>query len=84
MPPRPKPPEIDMATQLESLYAERERLFRELGTADADEVISLVRGLELQLADVYAEREAAFHLGAAPPPPPPPDVKTHPGLRTKG
>lgn len=39
--------------QLEELYAERELLGTELGVADADGVIAMVRNLEAQLADLY-------------------------------
>lgn len=84
MPAPSDPIEIDLEAQLVSLYAERERLFQELGTADADHLIALVRGLESQLADVYAEREAAFHQGAPPPDPPPPDIRIRPARQTRG
>lgn len=49
-----------MEAQLRSLYAEREKLFTALGTADADTLIALVRSLEAQLVELYADRAAAF------------------------
>ena len=49
-----------MDAQLRSLYAERERLFQALGTADAEEIIALVASLEEQLVSIYGERERAF------------------------
>ena len=56
-----------LEAQLHALYAERERLFRALGTADADAILAMIASLASQLRDVYAEREAAFRRGAAPP-----------------
>ena len=43
--------------QLESLYAEREMLHRELNVSEASEVIHMVRSMEAQLVDLYAELE---------------------------
>ena len=43
-----------------SLYADRAKLHRELGTADPDDLIAMVRRLEAQLVSLYEERERAF------------------------
>jgi photoactive yellow protein len=51
-------PEQDTFQQLEYLYAEQEKLKRELGVADADEIIEMVEGLSTQLDELYAERDA--------------------------
>ncbi len=48
----------DMEAQLLSLYAERERLAQALGTADADQIIAMVRSLEEQLFDLYSAKIA--------------------------
>ena len=64
--------ELEMSsveTQLLALYTERELLERELGTADPDELVQLVRRLEGQLQrldDVLAEPAASPELPAAP------------------
>jgi len=42
----------DTFQQLEALYAERERLERELGLAEADDIIEMVEGLATQLDDL--------------------------------
>ena len=47
----------DTFQQLEALYAERERLERELGLASADDIIEMVEGLATQLDDLYGDRE---------------------------
>jgi len=52
--------EADMERQLDALYAEKELLFQELGTADAERIVAMVRSLERQLNELYAERERAF------------------------
>lgn len=39
--------------QLEAIYAEREWLSNELGVADAEDVVNMVRNLEMQLCDLY-------------------------------
>lgn len=39
--------------QLEALYAEREWLNEQLGTTDAETVVTMVMSLEAQLADFY-------------------------------
>ncbi len=57
----------NVAMQLHTLYADRQRLFRALGTADAGQIISMVRSLEAQLADLYAERAEAFAAASAEP-----------------
>lgn len=49
----------DTFQQLEALYAERERLERELGLAEADDIIEMVEGLATQLDDLYQDREAS-------------------------
>lgn len=46
----------DMEMQLQSLYQERERLFEALGTADAGVIIDMIKSLEAQLCELYAER----------------------------
>ena len=43
--------------QLVDLYGQREQLQREIGAADADDVVAMVQSLEGQLRDVYRERE---------------------------
>ncbi|GAB5540261.1 MAG: hypothetical protein RLO52_12750 [Sandaracinaceae bacterium] len=50
----------DLEAQLVSLYQDRAKLFRELGTADPDDIIAMVRRLEAQLVSLYEERERAF------------------------
>jgi hypothetical protein len=52
-------PEGSMEAQLASIYRERQMLQRELGTADASELIAMVRSFTDQLASLYAERQAA-------------------------
>ncbi|MEM6730551.1 MAG: hypothetical protein AAF658_03295 [Myxococcota bacterium] len=47
----------DMESQLISLYEEKRRLFKALGTADPDAIIAMVRSLEAQLLDLYADRD---------------------------
>ena len=49
----------DTFQQLEALYAERERLERELGVTSADDVIEMVEGLATQLDDLYRDRETS-------------------------
>jgi len=39
--------------QLEALYAEREWLNNQLGTFDAESVVTMLQSLEAQLADMY-------------------------------
>ena len=46
-----------MEAQLVSLYEEKRRLFKALGTADPDAIIAMVRSLEAQLLDLYADRD---------------------------
>jgi len=43
--------------QLNSLYAEREILEKELGVSDAKEIITMFRSLDSQLVTMYATRE---------------------------
>ncbi len=50
--------------QLASLYGERESLQRELGTADAEEVIQMFKNFEEQLKSLYQEREAGVSGGS--------------------
>jgi hypothetical protein len=52
--------EGDLQTQLLALYGDRERLHRELGTADAEEIVAMVRSLEAQLVELYRDKERAF------------------------
>ncbi len=47
--------------QLHALYADRERLHRALGTADADAIIALVRSLDAQLVDLRGTSADAPH-----------------------
>jgi len=54
----------DTFQQLEALYAERERLERELGLAEADDIIEMVEGLATQLDDLYQDREASSGVDA--------------------
>lgn len=42
-----------MEAQLIALYAQRERLAQELGTADPAAIVKMVRSLEEQLEDLY-------------------------------
>jgi len=51
-------PEQDTFQQLEALYAEQEKLKRELGVASADEIIEMVEGLSTQLDELYGDRDA--------------------------
>ncbi len=46
----------DMEQQLRSMYAERQQLVRALGTADAEAIIRMVRSMEAQLTDLYAQK----------------------------
>ncbi len=45
--------------QLESLYADRELLHRELNVSEAKELIHMVRSMGAQLNDLYAALEQA-------------------------
>jgi hypothetical protein len=49
-----------LEAQLDSLYEDRARLHRELGTADPDEIVAMIRNLEDQLLELYRERAEAF------------------------
>lgn len=42
-----------LVDQLESLYEEKEKLNRELGVADPDEIIDMVRSLQEQVESFY-------------------------------
>jgi photoactive yellow protein len=53
----------DTFQQLEALYAEREKLERELGLASADDIIEMVEGLATQLDDLYRDRETVEDMG---------------------
>ncbi len=44
-----------LTLQLESLYEERAFLASEIGISDAREVVAMVRSLETQLNDLYAQ-----------------------------
>ncbi|MEO1483981.1 MAG: hypothetical protein AAFU77_17860 [Myxococcota bacterium] len=50
-------PAGDLESQLIELYEEKRRLFKALGTADADAIIAMVRSLEAQLLDLYSSSE---------------------------
>ncbi|MGF1465194.1 MAG: hypothetical protein ACFCGT_03595 [Sandaracinaceae bacterium] len=56
----PTDPVDGVEAQLVSLYRDRELLHRELGTADPDEIVRMVRSLEAQLVDLYREKAQAF------------------------
>lgn len=45
--------------QLETLYAEQDKLRRELGVSDADSLIAMVETMSAQLNELYEEREAS-------------------------
>lgn len=49
-----------LTLQLESLYEERAFLDQEIGISDARDIVAMVRSLEAQLNDLYAQvdREA--------------------------
>lgn len=46
-----------MEAQMKELYADRELLERELGTSDAEKIVSMVQSLENQLKTLYYEKE---------------------------
>ena len=46
-----------MEAQLASLYAERELLEQELGTADASRIVRMIRSMEEQLIALYGEKQ---------------------------
>lgn len=48
--------EAGLKQQIESLYAERQRLYDRLGTADADEILRMIDSLKAQLEALYSER----------------------------
>jgi photoactive yellow protein len=50
-------PDQDTFQQLQALYAEQEKLERELGVSSADAIIEMVEGLATQLDDFYASSE---------------------------
>lgn len=66
---------LSMESQLVSLYAERDQLQRELGVSDAGEIISLVRGLQEEVAALRA-RVAELGAVSVPAPPPAPVAET--------
>lgn len=43
--------------QLESLYAEKDRLNEELGVSDPEEIIEMVRSLQDQVESLYEEKD---------------------------
>lgn len=47
-----------LEAQLVTLYQEREKLERELGTSDAHELVSMVKSLEQQLGTLYHDKES--------------------------
>lgn len=51
--------------QLEALYAEQDKLQRELGVSDADALISMIETMNAQLSELYEEREAQAHAEEA-------------------
>ena len=44
-----------LTLQLESLYEERAYLAQEIGVSDARDIVAMVRSLEAQLNDLYAQ-----------------------------
>jgi len=48
----------DVVSQLEALYAEREKLEQALGFSDAAQILEMIRRLEAQLVALYAAQEA--------------------------
>lgn len=44
-----------LTLQLESLYEERAFLAQEIGVSDARDIVAMVRSLEAQLNDLYAQ-----------------------------
>ena len=44
-----------LTLQLESLYEERAYLAQEIGISDARDIVAMVRSLEAQLNDLYAQ-----------------------------
>ena len=46
-----------LVAQLHSLYSEREKLFTELGVADADSILRMISSLTAQLEALYRERD---------------------------
>ena len=44
-----------LTLQLESLYEERAFLDQEIGISDARDIVAMVRSLEAQLNDLYAQ-----------------------------
>ena len=50
-------PNQDTFQQLETLYAEQEKLERELGVSSADSIIEMVEGLAAQLSEFYTASE---------------------------
>jgi hypothetical protein len=57
--------EASMEEQLRELYAQRQSLVDALGTAEADEIVRMVRSLEEQLADYIAAYGTREPLPAA-------------------
>lgn len=53
-PPVQMPIHGDMEAPLESLYAERELLQKELGVSSAEQILWMVRSLEAQLVALYS------------------------------
>ena len=45
----------NLTLQLESLYEERAFLAQEIGISDARDIVAMVRSLEAQLNDLYAQ-----------------------------
>ena len=45
-----------LVEQLESLYKERAVLQSELKTSDANEIVRMVRSMEAQLSELYAQK----------------------------
>ena len=58
-----EPPPGDLEAQLLTLYADRELLHREIGTADPVEIIRMIRSLEEQLFEVYRDRAESYSHG---------------------
>ncbi|GEM_PF-3570673 len=58
-----EPSDGGLLTQLEALYAERERLHSALGTADSGAILAMVQSLRSQLESVYEDRFNRFCAG---------------------
>lgn len=58
-------PAGDMEAQLRSLYEDREILERELSVSDPHVIIAMIRSMEAQLIELYAEKESRWSSGSS-------------------